>query len=149
MKKVLFIIIAFTLLVANVNAKDLTKGQMELRLNIVKSLAAKRLQPKVDTDGDVFFVKDGSKFYAIVNENWTSPYMVTLYKEYSYDEVYNISNKNIKYKSSLNNNKIDINLVLKYSKLDDETKTKLSLNDFSGNMEEVKSKLSDLGYTCK
>ena len=88
MKKVLFIIIAFTLLVANVNAKDLTKGQMELRLNIVKSLAAKRLQPKVDTDGDVFFVKDGSKFYAIVNENWTSPYMVTLYKEYSYDEVY-------------------------------------------------------------
>ena len=87
MKKVLFIIIAFTLLVANVNAKDLTKGQMELRLNIVKSLAAKRLQPKVDTDGDVFFVKDGSKFYAIVNENWTSPYMVTLYKEYSYDEV--------------------------------------------------------------
>lgn len=67
----------------------------------------------------------------------------------SYDEVYNISNKNIKYKSSLNNNKIDINLVLKYSKLDDETKTKLSLNDFSGNMEEVKSKLSDLGYTCK
>ncbi len=34
-----------------------------------------------------FFVKDGSKFYAIVNENWTSPYMVTLYKEYSYDEV--------------------------------------------------------------
>lgn len=67
----------------------------------------------------------------------------------SYDEVYNISNKNIKYKSSLNDNKIDINLVLKYSKLDDEVKTKLSLNDFSGNRDEVKTKLGDLGYTCK
>lgn len=67
----------------------------------------------------------------------------------SYDEVYNISNKNIKYKSSLNDNKIDINLELKYPKLDDETKTKLGLNDFSGNRDEVKTKLSDLGYTCK
>ena len=67
----------------------------------------------------------------------------------SYDEVYNISNKNIKYKSSLNDNKIDINLVLKYSKLDDEVKTKLSLNDFSGNSDEFKTKLGDLGYTCK
>lgn len=67
----------------------------------------------------------------------------------SYDEVYNISNKNIKYKSSLNDNKIDINLVLKYPKLDDDAKTKLGLNDFSGNRDEVKTKLSDLGYTCK
>ena len=67
----------------------------------------------------------------------------------SYDEVYNISNKNIKYKSSLNDNKIDINLELKYPKLDDEAKTKLGLNDFSGNRDEVKTKLSDLGYTCK
>lgn len=67
----------------------------------------------------------------------------------SYDEVYNISNKNIKYKSSLNDNKIDINLELKYPKLDDEAKTKLGLNDFSDNRDEVKTKLSDLGYTCK
>lgn len=67
----------------------------------------------------------------------------------SYDDVYNISNKNIKYKSSLNDNKIDINLELKYSKLDDDAKTKLGLNDFSGNMDEVKTKLGDLGYTCK
>ena len=67
----------------------------------------------------------------------------------SYDEVYNISNKNIKYKSSLNDNKIDINLELKYPKLDDDAKTKLGLNDFSGNRDEVKTKLSDLGYTCK
>ena len=67
----------------------------------------------------------------------------------SYDEVYNISNKIIKYKSSLNDNKIDINLELKYPKLDDEAKTKLGLNDFSGNRDEVKTKLSDLGYTCK
>ena len=88
MKKVLFIIIAFTLLVANVNAKDLTKGQMELSLNIVNSLVAKRFQLKLYLVWDFFFVRDGSKVYAIVNENWTSPYMVTLYKEYSYDEVY-------------------------------------------------------------
>ena len=67
----------------------------------------------------------------------------------SYDEVYNISNKNIKYKSSLNDNKIDINLELKYPKLDDDAKTKLGLNDFSGNRDEVKTKFSDLGYTCK
>ena len=67
----------------------------------------------------------------------------------SYDEVYNIANKNIKYKSSLNDNKIDINLELKYPKLDDDAKTKLGLNDFSGNRDEVKTKLSDLGYTCK
>lgn len=67
----------------------------------------------------------------------------------SYDEVYNISNKNIRYKSSLNDNKIDINLELKYPKLDDDAKTKLGLNDFSGNRDEVKTKLSDLGYTCK
>lgn len=67
----------------------------------------------------------------------------------SYDEVYNISNKNIKYKSSLNDNKIDINLELKYPKLDDDAKTKLGLNHFSGNRDEVKTKLSDLGYTCK
>lgn len=67
----------------------------------------------------------------------------------SYDEVYNISNKNIKYKSSLNDNKIDINLELKYPKLDDDAKTKLGLNDFSGNRDEVKTKLSDLGYICK
>ena len=88
MRKVLFILLTFTLLVSGVNAKNLTKGQMELRLNIVKFLAAEGLQPKVDTDGDVYFVKDGSKFYAIVNENWTSPYLVTLYKEYVYDGVY-------------------------------------------------------------
>ena len=67
----------------------------------------------------------------------------------SYDEVYNISNKNIKYKSSLNDNKIDINLELKYPKLDDDAKTKLGLNDFSGKRDEVKTKLGDLGYTCK
>ena len=82
MRKVLFILLTFTLLVSGVNAKNLTKGQMELRLNIVKFLAAEGLQPKVDTDGDVYFVKDGSKFYAIVNENWTSPLIPVLIEEY-------------------------------------------------------------------
>lgn len=70
------------------NAKELTKGQMELRLDIVKYLAAEGLQPKVDTDGDVYFVKNGDKYYVIVNENWDSPYLVTFYKAYAYDKVY-------------------------------------------------------------
>lgn len=47
MRKVLFILLTFTLLVSGVNAKNLTKGQMELRLNIVKFLAAEGFNLKL------------------------------------------------------------------------------------------------------
>ena len=39
-----------------IQAKDLNKEQMAIRLDVVKYLSKEGFQPKIDTDGDVKFV---------------------------------------------------------------------------------------------
>ena len=76
-------------------AKDLTKEQMAIRLDVVKYLSKEGFQPKIDTDGDVKFVKDDRTYYVIINENWSEPYLITHYIEYPYEETGMYTKKNI------------------------------------------------------
>ncbi len=68
-------------------AKDYTLDQMKLRLEVVKFLEKEGFRPeKPDADGDTRFEKDGVRYYAIIDHDWVSPYLITLYAEFVYDE---------------------------------------------------------------
>lgn len=94
MKRLLSIIMLAAVAVS-VQAKDLNKEQMAIRLDVVKYLSKEGFQPKIDTDGDVKFKKDDRTYYTIINENWNDPYLITLYIEYPYEDTGNFTKKNI------------------------------------------------------
>lgn len=76
----------FVAMAANIQAKDLNKEQMTIRLNVVKYLAKEGYSPKIDEDGDVKFTKDDLAYYVIINENWSNPYLITLYLAFPYSD---------------------------------------------------------------
>lgn len=94
MKKI-FSIILLAVVAIGIQAKDLNKEQMAIRLNVFKYLSQEGFQPKIDSDGDVKFVKDGKTYYAIINENWNEPYLLTLFIQYSYDATGDFTKSNI------------------------------------------------------
>ena len=94
MKKIISIILLVATAIG-IQAKDLNKEQMAIRLDVVKYLSKEGFQPKIDTDGDVKFVKDDRTYYTIIDENWNDPYLITLYIEYPYQDTGNFTKKNI------------------------------------------------------
>ena len=76
-------------------AKDFTKEQMALRLEIFKYLSAEGFQPKIDKDGDVRFTNDEVNFYVIINPNWSEPYLLTLYSGFEYNDSNNYTKSNL------------------------------------------------------
>ena len=78
-----------------IQAKDLNKEQMAIRLDVVKFLSKEGFQPKIDIDGDVKFEKDEKIYYAIINESWNEPFLITLYTEYPYQDEGEFTRKNI------------------------------------------------------
>jgi len=94
MKKIISIIMLVATAIG-IQAKDLNKEQMAIRLDVVKYLSKEGFQPKIDTDGDVKFVKDDRTYYTIIDENWNEPYLITLYIEYPYQDTGNFTKKNI------------------------------------------------------
>ena len=93
--KRIFSIIMLVAAIAGIQAKDLNKEQMAIRLDVVKYLSKEGFQPKIDTDGDVKFIKDERTYFTIINENWNEPYLITLYIEYPYQDTGNFTKKNI------------------------------------------------------
>lgn len=95
MKKLFVLVVMLVAVTMSSFAKDLTKEQMAIRLDVVKYLSKEGFQPKIDKDGDVTFSKDDRTYFVIINENWSEPYLITLYKEYSYEENGLYTKKNI------------------------------------------------------
>ena len=94
MKKIFSVLVFLTTAIC-VLAKDLTKEQMAVRLDIVKHLSSEGFQPKIDTDGDVKFVKDNINYYIIINDNWSEPFLLTLCKETPYNKEGVITKENV------------------------------------------------------
>ena len=94
MKKILSVLVFMTAAIC-VLAKDLTKEQMAVRLDIVKYLSSEGFQPKIDTDGDVKFVKDNINYYIIINDNWSEPFLLTLCKETPYNKEGVVTKENV------------------------------------------------------
>lgn len=93
MKKYFLLILLLCGCALGTYAKDFSQGQLLLRLSVVKYLSAEGFQPKVDADGDIEFMKNGTKYYVIINENWNEPYIITLFASFGYnDELYTRSN---------------------------------------------------------
>lgn len=95
MKKISVIMISLVISTLSMVAKDLTKEQMALRLEIFKYLSAEGFQPKIDKDGDVRFTKGEVNFYVIINPNWSEPYLLTLYSGFEYDDSNNYTKSNL------------------------------------------------------
>lgn len=85
MKRILsvFVLVAITM---GTFAKDFNAGQLALRLNIFKFLSVKGMEPQIDEDGDIKFTKDNLKWYVILDELWSEPYLATLSLYYKYDD---------------------------------------------------------------
>lgn len=95
MKKLFALMMMLVAMTMSSFAKDLTKEQMAIRLDVVKYLSKEGFQPKIDPDGDVKFVKDNKTYYVIINSNWSEPYLITLYIEYPYEDTGMYTKKNI------------------------------------------------------
>ena len=102
------------------SAKSFTKEQLSLRLNILKYLNKEGFHPQIDQDGDVGFKKDNVHYCAIISDEWTDPFVVTIYTHYAYEGDF--SKKNIENCSSLINTIKAVKLVT-------------NLSDFSYNVE--------------
>lgn len=88
MKYLISIFCCILVCTTNVSADDFSKEHLQLRLEIVKFLAKEGYKPeKPDADGDIWFKKDSINYCVIINKNWISPYQVSLYTQYSYDET--------------------------------------------------------------
>lgn len=94
MKRIISLLL-LVLCVAGVQAKDFTKEQLQLRLNIVRYLSQQGLKPNIDEDGDVKFEYEDETYYAIINDMWSDPFLVTLYRQYSYDEDEGYGRENV------------------------------------------------------
>ena len=88
MKKILSILFFLTAFVQNGICDDFSQEQLKLRLDIVKYLSREGYNPsKPDADGDVGFKKDDVNYYVIIDKNWSSPFLITLYAQYGYSET--------------------------------------------------------------
>lgn len=95
MKKIFALVVMLIAVTMGSFAKDFTKEQKEIRLDVVKFLSKEGFQPKIDKDGDVTFSKDDRTYYVIINEKWSDPYLITLYIGYSYEGTGLFTRKNI------------------------------------------------------
>lgn len=85
MKNILFIIVLLAVAVIKATAKDFTPEQKALRLDIVKYLSTEGYKPQIDSDGDVWFEKNGDKYFVVISAIRSNPYLITLYQEFSYN----------------------------------------------------------------
>ena len=93
MKKIFSIIAVLFFITTGLIAQDLNKGQMALRLEVVKYLSSEGFQPKIDKDGDVFFIHNDYNYYVVIQKQWTEPYLVWLYLPLKYsDTIYTKQN---------------------------------------------------------
>lgn len=89
MKRILFIA-GFLLVSFALFASDFNKGQLQIRMEIVKFLDGEGISSKIDDDGDVVFRIDDLNYHFIINKSWTGtdgPFVVTLYLGFRYNEV--------------------------------------------------------------
>lgn len=101
--KYLFILIACAISAYSYGAKTLDTDQQTIRLEIFKDLKAKGYNPDIDSEGDVAFTKDGTQFYVIVNENWTHPFLYTVYAVGKYNNDRGVTKRNLEAAVSLIN----------------------------------------------
>lgn len=71
---------------------DLTPAQKALQNEIMAFLREEGYAPDIDSDGDIYFKKEGAKYYVIINERDTSPMYLTLSRIFSYDDKYSKEN---------------------------------------------------------
>jgi len=88
---------------ANAGAKTFNDEQKNLRIEIVKQLSADGYKPNIDEDGDVSFTRNDIKYYVIINEKWSNPFIYTIYSGFPYDSDKDFSRSNMEAMQSLIN----------------------------------------------
>lgn len=109
MKRINLLLSFWALLCVCASSKSFTKEQLSLRLNIIKYLNKEGFHPQIDKDGDVSFQKEDVHYCAIINDEWTDPFVVTIFAQYAYEGSY--SKKNIENCSSIINTNKAVKIV--------------------------------------
>lgn len=76
--------------VFNVYSQEFTEPQIKLRSDIMLFLKEEGYMPELDSDGDIMFKKEGSKYYVSIDKKDTHPFYVSLFLLYKYDETYSM-----------------------------------------------------------
>lgn len=87
MKKTI-ILLALCVITLNVFAQDLTANQQKLRAEIMSFLQEEGYVPELETDGDIMFKKEGTKYYIEIDKRDESPMYLKLFLSFLYDDTY-------------------------------------------------------------
>lgn len=88
MKKIFVFVMCLSVCVNLIASKSFNYDQLALRQNIFDFLKEEGFVPSIDSDGDILFKTEGSKYYVIVSEVSISPMYVVLYHGFNYSDVY-------------------------------------------------------------
>lgn len=89
MKKILLVMVGCLMFAAQMYAqKTLSDRQKKLRSDIVLFLKEEGFLPKIDSDGDIDFKKEGKQFYVIIDERDEDPFYISIAQSYSYGSTY-------------------------------------------------------------
>lgn len=72
----------------SVYAQDLTANQQKLRSEIMSFLQEEGYVPELDTDGEIMFKKEGTKYYIGIDNRDESPMYLRISLSFLYDDTY-------------------------------------------------------------
>ena len=84
MKKLYLLL--FILCATQAIAQELSTAQRKLRSDITQFLREEGFMPKIDSDGDIKFKKEGSTYYISIDYKDDSPMYLVMYRQYLYSE---------------------------------------------------------------
>lgn len=87
MKRV-FIFMMTVVMTISISAAELNAQQSKLRDDILTFLREEGFMPEIDSDGDIFFKREGMKWYIRISSTDNAPMFIDLSRFYKYDENY-------------------------------------------------------------
>lgn len=87
MKKI-FILLVLWGIALSISAQELTASQQKLRSEIMAFLKEEGYMPELDSDGEIMFKKEGTKYYIGIDSKDQSPMYLKIYMSFLYDETY-------------------------------------------------------------
>ena len=88
MKKTLLYILFVLFSNAVFAADELNEKQNALRSELLTTLGKDGFNPDYDSDGDIYFKYEDTKYYVSIDSRWTDPFLITVFAYYTYDEVH-------------------------------------------------------------
>ena len=84
--KRLFIFMMTVVMTISISAAELNAQQSKLRDDILTFLREEGFMPEIDSDGDIFFKREGKKWYIEISSTDYSPMYISLKYYYGYDK---------------------------------------------------------------